>query len=124
MSLAARTVHTSTAARAELVAALDAVDGLTGYAVVPDTATAGAAWPKWVQSTYAGKLCELRVDVWEIYAVLPANYLEETADQGDQLRDVLAPVLLDLGRVEYVEPVAIGFSDNQYMPGLRVRLTT
>ena len=110
--------------RQALVDALDTVDGLTGYPVAPDQATAGAAWPKWVQSTYAGHLCDTQEDTWEVFAVLPADYAPETVDQGDELRDRVAPVLVALGPVQYAEPVAIAFNDNQSMPGLRFRMTT
>lgn len=124
MSLAAPTMHPAADVRAALVAALDAVEGLTGYPVAPDQATAGAAWPKWVQSTYDGRLCETRADTWEVYAVLPSEYAPTTADQGDALRDLLAPVLARFGPIAYAEPVVIAFQDNQSMPGLRFRLST
>lgn len=123
MSLAALR-HPAADSRAAIVAALEAVDGLTAYPVAPDQATAGAAWPKWIQSTYSGKLCELREDTWEVFAVLPADYPQFTVDEGDQLRDQLAPALLSLGSLEYAEPVAIAFADNQSMPGIRARLIT
>lgn len=115
---------TAAATRDELVEALGTVQGLTGYPLAPDQATAGAAWPKWVQSTYAGHLCQGQVDTWEVFAVLPADYAPETVDQGDELRDRMAPVLARLGPVQYAEPVAIAFNDNQSMPGIRFRMTT
>jgi hypothetical protein len=123
MSLAVP-LHPSSDHRAALVAALDSVEGLTGYPVAPDQSTAGAAWPKWVQTTYAGRLCDTHVDTWEVYAVLPGDYLPTTADQGDALRDLMAPVLARLGPIEFAEPVSIAFNDHQQMPGLRFRLTT
>lgn len=124
MSLAAATPHPSADMRAALVAALDSIDGLTGYPVAPDQATDGAAWPKWVQSVYSGRLCDTRLDTWEVYAVLPGSYAPTTADQGDALRDLVAPVLGRFGPIDYAEPVAIAFNDNQSMPGLRFRLHT
>lgn len=110
--------------RAEIVAALGNVEGLTAYANVPDQATAGAAWPKWVQTTYAGPLCTLGVDEYEVLVTLPAAYLAETVDQGDGYRDVVAFELARLGTVNFAEPVTITFADRQSMPGLRFRITT
>jgi hypothetical protein len=111
------------ATRAALVAALGAIDGLTAYSVAPDQATAGAAWPRWIQSTYDGRLCTLANDSFDVLVTLPAGYLESTVDEGDSLRDVVALALNRIGRIQYVEPVSIAFSDRQTMPGLRLRLT-
>jgi hypothetical protein len=111
-------------AREALVAALEGVQGLTAYPSAPDQAVAGAAWPKWVQTTYTGHLCDSAVDTWEVFATLPADYAPTTVDEGDELRDLVAPVLVRLGPVAYAEPVAIAFRDNQSMPGIRLRMTT
>lgn len=110
--------------RQALVGALGSVQGLTAYPSAPDQATAGAAWPKWVQTTYTGHLCDAAADTWEVFATLPADYAPQTVDEGDQLRDLVAPVLVRLGPVEYAEPVSISFQDNQAMPGIRLRMTT
>lgn len=109
--------------RAAIVAALNGITGLTGYPVAPDQATAGAAWPRWIQSTYDGPLCTLARDSFDVLVTLPAGYLETTVDEGDRLRDVAALSLQLVGRVEYAEPVSIAFADRQTMPGLRIRLT-
>jgi hypothetical protein len=109
--------------RSAIVAALDAVEGLTGYPNVPDQATAGAAWPRWVQTTYDGALCSLAKDQYDVLVTLPGDYLEHTVDQGDGYRDTVAMALLPVGRVQYAEPVQITFADQQAMPGLRLRLT-
>jgi hypothetical protein len=124
VSLAAPTLHPAADVRAGLVTLLNGLGSLTGYPVAPDQATAGAAWPKWVQSTYTGHLCDTREDTWEVYAVLPADYLATTVDQGDQLRDELVPELATYGSVTYAEPVQIQFNDRQAMPGIRVRMVT
>lgn len=126
MSLAngSRLRAAATDTRVALVAALSTVEGLTGYPAAPDQATAGAAWPKWVQTTYTGHLCDSAKDTWEIVAVLPADYAPTTVDQGDTLRDLLAPVMARLGPVAYAEPVSVAFTDNQAMPGVRLRMTT
>jgi hypothetical protein len=116
-------VAAATDIRGAIVAALDDVAGLTAYRVAPDQATAGAAWPRWVQTTYDGALCRLAKDTYEVFVTLPGDYIEHTVDQGDAFRDVVALALINLGRVEYAEPVQIQFQDQQAMPGLRLRLT-
>jgi len=116
-----RTAAQST--RAALVAALATVSGITPYPVVPDQATAGAAWPKWVQTTYDGPMCHLTRDTYEVLVTLPAAYVATTVDQGDAFRDSVVPALRRVGRVEFAEPVTITFGDKQAMPGLRFRLT-
>lgn len=109
--------------RQAIVDALGAIPGLTAYACAPDQATAGAAWPRWQQTTYDGRLCDLAVDTYDVLVTLPADYQATTVDEGDGYRDVVALALIELGRVQYAEPVRITFNDNQAMPGLRLRLT-
>ena len=111
------------ATRAAIVAAINGIAGLTGYPVAPDQATAGAGWPRWIQSTYDGPICTLARDEFDVLVTLPAGYLESTVDEGDKFRDVVALSLNSLGRVNYAEPVSIAFADRQTMPGLRIRLT-
>lgn len=110
--------------RAALIAALATVNGLTPGPYAPDVATAGAAWPRWIQTTYQGHLCAVAKDDFDVYVVLPADYIETTVDQGDAFRDVVAPALTSAAVVNYAEPVAIQFNDNQTMPGLRFRVTS
>ena len=112
------------ATRAAIVAALATVEGLTGTPVAPDQATAGAAWPVWIQTTYDGALCTLARDRWDVLVTLPAGYAAATVDDGDAFRDVVALALIRLGGVDYAEPVSITFADRQAMPGLRFRLVT
>lgn len=109
--------------RGRIVAELDKVAGLVGYRSAPDQATAGAAWPRWVQSTYDGPLCTLAKDQYDVLVTLPADYAANTVDEGDGFRDVVALRLVRLGTVNYAEPVSIAFADRQTMPGLRFRLT-
>lgn len=111
------------AARGELVAALGSVEGLTAYPTAPDQATAGAAWPKWVQTTYDGPLCSLARDTYECLVTLPASYAAQTVDEGDGFRDLVAFALLPVARVTFAEPAQITFNDRQTMPGLRLRVT-
>lgn len=110
-------------ARLKIISALESVPDLTAYPVAPDQATAGAAWPKWVQTTYDGRLCDLGHDTYEVLVTLPAGYLATTVDNGDAYRDVVALSLNRVARIEYAEPVSIQFQDNQSMPGLRLRVT-
>lgn len=110
------------ATRAAIVAALAAVSGLAGYPSAPDQATAGAAWPRWIETTYDGHLCTLAKSAYDVLVTLPADYLAHTVDEGDGYRDVVGLALVRLGRVAYVEPVSIAFQDRQVMPGLRFRL--
>lgn len=113
----------STGTRAALVAALGAVTGVSATNQAPDVATAGAAWPRWVQTTYSGSLSDPAEDVYDVYVILPADYAEHTTDEGDAMRDRVEPVLWAVSTVAYCEPLAVQFSDSQTMPGLRFRVT-
>lgn len=109
--------------RSRLVAALATIPGITAYPVVPDQATAGAAWPKWIQTVYQnGKLCQLAVDTYDVLVTLPASYIGVTVDQGDAFRDVVAEAVFPVGQVQLIEPVSITFQDRQTMPALRLRV--
>jgi hypothetical protein len=119
----APTATTTKTTREAIVTALGGLASLTAYPVMPDVATAGAAWPRWVQTTYDGALCRLAKDTYEVFVTLPADYAATTVDQGDTYRDVVAMALVPIGRVQYAEPVLIQFADRQAMPGLRLRLT-
>lgn len=108
--------------RAAIVAALGAIPGLSATSSAPDQATAGAAWPRWVQSTYDGPLNTLARDQYDVLVTLPGDYAPSTVDDGDSYRDTVGLALVRLGRVAYAEPVSIAFQDRQTMPGLRFRL--
>lgn len=110
------------ATRDALVAALASVEGVTAYPVAPDSATAGAAWPKWITSTYGGAVGSLPRDTYECLLTLPAAYTATTVDEGDRFRDQMVFAVWELGTVEFVEPAQITFNDRQTMPGLRLRL--
>jgi hypothetical protein len=112
------------ATRDQLVSVLQAIEGIEASSVAPDQATAGASWPRWVQTTYDGHLCTLAKDTYLVLVTLPAGYQEQTVDQGDAFRDVVGLELAKVARVELVEPVQITFGDRQSMPGLRFRVTT
>lgn len=127
MSLANGSTRTDTATRPgatrdALVATLATVDGITAYPVAPDSATAGAAWPKWIQTTYDGALCTLARDIYECLVTLPGSYTATTIDEGDRFRDSVAMALSAIATVQFVEPATITFNDRQTMPGLRLRV--
>lgn len=122
--LAASTPSRAQRSRQSLVDALGAVPGLVAGHNAPDVATAGSAWPRWVQTTYAGRLCSVAQDEFDVYAILPADYIATTVDQGDQFRDLIEPALTPVAVIAYSEPVAVQFNDNQTMPGLRFRVTS
>lgn len=111
--------------RQSLVDALAAVPGVSAGTAAPDVATAGAAWPRWVQSTYNGRLCTVTADTYDVFVVLPGDYLTTTVDRGDELRDLIEPALMAVPRsvISYSEPVAVQFNDSQTMPGLRFRVS-
>lgn len=111
--------------RDRLVGALGTVPGLVASGSAPDQATPGAAWPRWVQTTYAGKLCTVREDVYDVLVIVPASDNATSVDDGDTTRELVAPVLMSTPGVElaYAEPVAVAFNDRQTMPGVRFRVT-
>lgn len=110
-------------ARQLLVDALSTVSGLSAGTAAPDVATPGSAWPRWVQSTYNGRLCSVTADTYDVFAVLPADYLAATVEAGDELRDAIEPALSRVCQLSFSEPVSVQFNDNQTMPGLRFRVT-
>lgn len=110
-------------ARQTLVDALETVPGLSAGISAPDVATAGAAWPRWVQSTYDAKLCAPTSDQYDVIAVLPGDYATTTVESGDELRDLIEPALWRVAAITYSEPIAVQFNDRQTMPGLRFRVT-
>jgi hypothetical protein len=112
------------ATRAAIVQTLNGITGITATPAAPDQATAGAAWPRWIQTTYDGPMCTLARDQFDVLLTLPADYAPTTIDDGDAFRDVVGLALGRLGRVAYAEPVSISFADRQTMPGLRFRLET
>ena len=124
MSLATRPEPLAASAdtRAALVAALSTVQGLSASRAAPDVPTAGAAWPVWTQTTYAGRLGAPAVHTYDVYVILPAGYLPSTVDQADGLRDQVAAALWPAGTVQSTEPVSVQFDDSATMPGIRARV--
>jgi hypothetical protein len=111
--------------RDRLVGALSTVSVLLASRSAPDVGTPGAAWPRWVQTTYAGKLCTTREDTYDVLVVVPGADNSTSVDDGDATRELVAPVLMSTVGVElaYAEPVAVAFNDRQTMPAVRFRVT-
>ena len=124
MSLADRVIaRDATTDRAAIVAALAGGAGLSATPAPPDVPTAGAAWPVWDQTTYAGKLSLPAQPAYLIYVLLPAGYNPSTIDAGDQFITDVVSALWPLGNIEWAEPVAVRFDDaGMTMPAIRVRL--
>jgi hypothetical protein len=120
--LAPRAITMPGDTRAAIVAALGAVPGLVPSTNVPDVPTPGAAWPAWVQTTFAGTLASPGVPAYDVYVLLPAGYRQDTVEQGDSLLALVVDALWPLGQVQLAEPVTVRFDSSQTMPGLRVRL--
>ena len=125
--LATRPGVTPTAISPSRQAVLDAlatVPGVTPTPSMPDTPTAGAAWPVWAESHYRdGKLTRPLTHTYEVRVILPAGYLPETVDAADGLVEILAAALSAVGLVEIVSPVQITFDQSASMPGLNARVT-
>lgn len=110
--------------RSTLTAALAAVSGVTAYPTMPDQAVSGAAWVRWIQTVYGGKLDVPGSFTYEAFVTLPADYVAETVDQGDAFLESVVPALWPVAQVELAEPVIIQFQDRQTIPGLRLRVIT
>lgn len=121
MPLAERTV-VPVDTRAQVVAALGTVDGLSASPNVPDVPTEGAAWPVWVQTTFDGSLALPGRPTYDVYALLPAGYVTTTVETADGLLGQVASALWPISVVQLAEPVAVRFENQVTMPGLRLRI--
>jgi hypothetical protein len=106
-----------------VVQALATVPGLSATPHVPDVPTEGAAWPTWVQTTFAGSLALPGRATYDVYALLPAGYITTTVESGEGLLGQLVTVLWLIAVVELAEPVQVRFDNQTTMPGLRLRIT-
>lgn len=115
----------ATDARTAVVDALATVPGLEPTPAMPDTPTAGAAWPVWAESRYAaGKLAHPVTHTYEVRVLLPAGYMPDTVDAADGIIEALMGALSKVGRVEAATPVTVVFDPEQLtMPGISVRVT-
>lgn len=110
----------TTPGRTAIVDALKAVPGLEPTDTMPDVATAGAAWPTWVESTTSGKLKAATRHTYDVWVVLPAGYLPDTVDQADGLVDQLVKTLRYVGPFDWLAPATVVFDDHNSMPAIRV----
>jgi len=109
--------------RAQIVAALAAVPGISATPQTPEVPTEGAAWPVWVQTTFDGVLALPGRPTYDVYALLPAGHLATTVETGDGLLGQLTMALWLVAVVELAEPVMVRFDNQTNMPGLRLRVT-
>jgi hypothetical protein len=109
--------------RARIVEALATVEGINAHPSAPDAPVAGDAWPRWVTSTYAGKLSLVLTHQYDVLAILPAGYAATTVEQADGLLPMLSAALAKVGTLATAEPVSIQVADSSTMPGLRIRMT-
>lgn len=110
-------------ARAQIIAALENVTGLIPGEASPNSPVAGAAWPRWVQSRFNGKLHYVAVSEYDVCVVLPAGMAETTIDAADGLVDSVADALLKIGTIEFCQPVSFTFDEGTTMPGIQFRFT-
>ena len=112
-----------TSSRELITDALATVPGLSVTPSVPDVPTPGAAWPVWVQTTYAAVLAAPARDTYDVYVLLAGGLSEATVMEGKaQLAQVVRALWLPCV-VELAEPVAVRFDSQTQMPGLRIRVT-
>jgi hypothetical protein len=119
------------AIRTAIVAALGTVtcivDGtdveVTGYRTRPDVVNAYDAWPEFRAAVPVTR--GIAETSWYAVCALPGADLQSAVDSGDALMTALADALMDLGRVERVEPVLIVVTDqpNAGVPGVRCEVT-
>jgi hypothetical protein len=111
-------------ARADLVAALATVPGLSVTSTAPDVIHTGTAWPTWRELRRPGG-CVVET-AWDAFVVLDSATLDASVDYAEEGIGALAAVLDALeavGLVEVVEPIdVIGSSDGAAYPALRYRV--
>lgn len=124
MSLATgRTLTPAPTARAVLVAALAAVDGVTAHPSSPDNPVAFDAFPRWALSDYhRGRLGLVATHEYDVLVILPAGYEPDTVTEGDSLLDTIAAALWDVADVGNADPIQLTFGNQTPMPALRIRV--
>lgn len=88
--------------RADIVAALEGVDGLGVATSTPSPVHPGHAWPVWASATFRNAC--VTDATWYVFVALPAGVNAATVDAGDQLVAVVALALFTVGKVTRVEP--------------------
>jgi len=118
-----RTLTPAPSARAALVTALAAVDGITAHASAPDNPVAFDAFPRWALSDFhRGRLGLVASHEYDVLVILPAGYEPDTVTQGDSLLDTIARALWDVADVGNADPIQLTFGNTSPMPALRIRV--
>lgn len=105
--------------RVAIAAALDYMEGVTGYEFRPTTPRPGDAWPL-LGALERGPASAFTVN-WNVYVVLPAD--ERAASQWiDDRVDELVGELEPVGFVDRVEPVKLDINNDQTAYGLLVTI--
>lgn len=110
--------------RAALVAAVNDVDGVTGYPKPPSTWVPGDAWPTWggADNPAEGAYATVFTQTWRVLVVLPAEQVDAEAwvdSHIDSLVAALAPVVAVTG----YEPVALPANGTTNVAYYALRLT-
>jgi hypothetical protein len=114
------------AARQAVVDALNTGGGDPATGAMPDTPTAGAAWPVWAEGRYStGKLTHPIAHTYEAIVVLPEGYHPDTVDAADGLVEQIMAALRRVGTVDVAQPVSVVFDPHNAasMPGITTRVT-
>lgn len=113
----------ATDARAVLVAALAAIDGITAHPSAPDNPVAFDAFPRWAQTPYqTGRLGLVGTHEYDVLVILPAGYEPDTVSQGDSLLDRIAAGLWRVAIVQTADPIQLTFGNQTPMPAVRIRV--
>lgn len=115
--------YVATDSRTALVTALATVPSLSVTPQVPDVPTEGAAWPVWMQTTWAGLLASPGRATYDVYVLLPAAAAATTVETADGLLAQVAQAIWQLCVIELAEPVSVRFDNQTTMPGMRLRVT-
>jgi hypothetical protein len=116
----------SSPSRQAVVDALNTIPGVEATAAMPDTPTAGAAWPVWAEGRFGtGKLAQPISHTYEAIVVLPEGYHPDTVDAADGLVEQVMTALRRVGPVELSQPVQVVFDphNSASMPGITTRVT-
>lgn len=110
--------------REHLAEAVSAVNGCTGYRVMPDTPQAGDGWPSWVSATVLTG-CSL-TSVWHVWVVMANADHGTVVDAEDPIIPALAAACGEVGQVDLIEPVQLAGTDpaGNLLPCVRVQVTT
>lgn len=97
--------------RSDIVDALKTVPELAASAVMPDNIAAGMAWPAWAY-TEPLTACAT-VTSWYVFVALPAANTATTVERADDLTDLIATALYQVGKVIRWEPWRIPLEPGQ-----------